>query len=75
MMERDDQKTLAAAGRSIESERKAHKSYICGRQDLPRMARWFGFLGAAGLGRRAYFVDSPETLMLGYLGAAALGPH
>jgi len=45
MMERDNQKTLAAAGRSIESERKAHKSYICGRQDLPRMARWFGFLG------------------------------
>ena len=35
MMERDNQKTLAAAGRSIGSERKAHKSYICGRQDLP----------------------------------------
>src|SRR5437870_12966055 len=40
MMERNNQKAVTAARKSIKAERAAHKCYICGRQDLPRMARW-----------------------------------
>jgi hypothetical protein len=69
-MERDNQKAVAAARNAIESERKVHRCYICGRQDLPRWGRWLGpWAGLFGLG----LYLSPETIMLGYLGVAALG--
>ena len=49
MMERDNERAIAEAGKAIEAERKVRKCYICDRQDLPRMA-WIFALVAAGAG-------------------------
>lgn len=47
MMKRSDEKALAEARKSLETERKAHKCYCCGRQNLPRYSRW---LWSGGIG-------------------------
>ncbi len=74
MMERDNQKALAAARKAIEGERKVHKCYVCGRRDLPRIARWF-LLCAVGLWLVwLYLADTSRSIpILGYLAAAAAG--
>jgi hypothetical protein len=73
-MERDNQRAVAAARNAIEAEPKVHRCYLCGRQDLPRWGRWYGLV--AGFSALAlYFApnSTPETIIFGYLGAAALG--
>jgi len=73
MMERDNQKALAAARKAIEAERTAHKCYICGRRDVPRYARWLALWAAAFFGLRLYGSNVPDATMFGYLAAAAGG--
>jgi hypothetical protein len=53
---------------------RAHKCYICGRQDLPRWSRLFGVSAAALLGVFAYASDRiPDATIFGYVGVAAAG--
>jgi hypothetical protein len=73
-IERSNQKTLAAAKKAIDAERKVHRCYICGRQDLPRYARWFGLIAAVAFGMYLLLSETArETSILGYLCAAAVG--
>jgi len=71
---RSDQKTLAAAKKAIEAERKVHKCYICGRSDLPRWSRLFGVSAAVLLGAYAYASDRTfDAAIFGFVGVAAAG--
>jgi hypothetical protein len=74
MIRRSDQKAVAAARKSIEAERKAHKCFICGRKDLPRWSRFFAVLAALLLGVFAYASDRLlDATIFGYVGVAAAG--
>jgi hypothetical protein len=74
MIRRSDQRAVAAARQAIASERKAHKCYICGRQDLPRWSRLFAVSAAVLLGVFAYASDrTPDATIFGYVGVAAAG--
>jgi hypothetical protein len=74
MMERDSRKCLAAAKKEIESERKVHKCYICGRRDLPRYSKWFVLWAVVFVGVWLYAPEvHPDAPIFGVLGALAAG--
>ena len=74
MIRRSDQKAVAAAKKAIETERKAHKCFICGRQDPPRWSRFFAASAAVLLGVFAYASDRTlDATIFGYVGVAAAG--
>jgi len=73
-IERSNQKSLAAAKKAIDAERKLHRCYICGRQDLPRCGRWFGLAAAVAFGLYLFLSQTGRAAsVLGYVCALAAG--
>jgi hypothetical protein len=72
MIERDNQRALAAAKKAISAERAVHKCYICGRRGLPRYTRFLSVSAAVLLGFRLWIGEGSDAFALSYLGVAAL---